>query len=326
MTARAFLKRTSLLGVWLLATTSLMSHAADVVYVGAAGDSSFAQQQTETAADFYGLKENVILFTNVTQLAAVVKAIRDPNTNAVVLTAEALPSLDMPQILAALRRKDAGNVSLLIAGINEHTHAELLKSWSGGAITGSAAFSFERGTGSYQFASVNGLTHELGGNALPMSRADVRYLVLDGTRSEWIMAASTDGRSLPVFARVRIGTQEIFFATENGPVEMPSGANPYQEARVFTSFAQQLIFLRYAGGERVWHSPGHYANLTIDDAWLREPYGFVNYKDLLGEMEQHNFHTTVAFVPWNFDRSQPAVVSLLQKHSDRFSLHPWKQS
>jgi peptidoglycan/xylan/chitin deacetylase (PgdA/CDA1 family) len=320
MMASAFTKRARLWGAWLLAATSLMSHAANVLYVGTAVDSSLAEQQTRTAADFYGLKENVILFRNLTQLPAIVKAARDYKTTALVLSAEALPSLDMPQILAALPRKDAGNVSLLIAGINEHTPAELLKRWSGGAITGCAVFSFVRGTGSYRFASVNGLTNELGGNTLPMSQADVRSLMLDGTRGEWIMAASTGGRSLPVFARVKIGTQEIFFATENGPVEMPSGADPYQQPRVFTSFAQQLIFLRYAGGERVWHSSGQYANLTIDDAWLREPYGFVNYRDLWKEMEQHNFHTTLAFVPWNYDRSEPAVVSLFQKHSDRFSI------
>ena len=37
-------------------------------------------------------------------------------------------------------------------------------------------------------------------------------------------------------------------------------------------------------------------------------------------MEQHNFHTTLAFVPWNFDRSQSATVSLLRTHLDRFSI------
>jgi hypothetical protein len=81
-----------------------------------------------------------------------------------------------------------------------------------------------------------------------------------------------------------------------------------------------MIFLRNAAGERAWHSPGHYANLTVDDIWLREPYGHVNYEQLLREMQLHNFHTTLAFIPWNFDRSQPAVVSLLQGHPDRFSI------
>lgn len=317
---RAFANRPPLIVVLFLATTCLNSHAADVVYVAKAGQLSSVQQETKTAADFYGLKENVILFTGSRELGTVVKAIRDHKTAAVVLTADVLPSLDRPQILAALRREDAGSVPLLIAGVDEHSNAELLKRWSGGGVTNCEASTIEKGTGAYQFASVKEVTYELGGSTLPMSTGEVRYLMLDGARTEWIVSVTTRIRSLPVFARVKIQAQEIFFATASGPLETPSGASPYQEPRVFASLAPQMIFLRYAGGEHAWHSPGRYANLTIDDAWLREPYGYVNYEALLGEMERHNFHSTIAFVPWNFDRSQPVVVSLFQKHGNRFSI------
>jgi len=320
MTTRAFRNRTTLLVVWLLAATCLNSHAADVVYVAKAGESSPVQQQTKTTADFYGLKDNVILLTGDGELDTVVNAIRDAKTIAVVLTTDVLPSLDKPKILASLRREDAASVPLLIAGIDEHTDAELLKRWSGGTITNCKASTIAEGTGTYQFASMKGVTSELGGNTLPMSPREVPYLTLDGAGAEWIMAVTASSLSLPVFARVKIESQEIFFATASGPVETPSGASPYQEPRVFASLAPQMIFLRYAGGEHAWHSPGRYANLTIDDAWLREPYGYVNYEALLGEMERHNFHSTIAFVPWNFDRSQSAVVSLFRKYGDRFSI------
>jgi len=46
----------------------------------------------------------------------------------------------------------------------------------------------------------------------------------------------------------------------------------------------------------------------------------VNYEELLKQAQLHNFHATVAFVPWNFDRSQPAMVSLFREHPDRFSV------
>jgi hypothetical protein len=89
---------------------------------------------------------------------------------------------------------------------------------------------------------------------------------------------------------------------------------------VFPSIAPILVFVRYASGEYAWHSVGHYANLTIDDPWLVEPYGNLNYGDLLKEMERFNFHTTIAFIPWNFDRSRPDVVSLFRDHPDRYSI------
>lgn len=315
-----FLNRAILLVVVFEAANCLDGHAANVVYVEKAQQKLLIQQQTKTAANFYGVGESVILVTGKGEQPTVIKAIRDPKTIAVVLTADVLPSLDGQQVLIAMRRKDAGNIPLLISGINAHTDAELLKRWSGGAITGCKASTMEKGSGSYTVSIMNGVTAELGGHTLPMNQGDVNYLILEGIRGERIIAAASGTRELPVFVRVRIGPQEIFFATANEPVEMPVGSGAYRELLEFASLAPQMMFLRYGGGERAWHSPGHYANLTIDDAWLREPYGYVNYEGLLGEMERHNFHTTIAFVPWNFDRSQPAVVSLFRTHGDRFSI------
>jgi hypothetical protein len=81
-----------------------------------------------------------------------------------------------------------------------------------------------------------------------------------------------------------------------------------------------MMFTKYCAGEQGWHAVHEYANLTIDDPWLRQPYGYVDYKGLLEEMERHGFHTTIAFIPWNYDRSDPGVVSLFQNHPDRFSI------
>jgi hypothetical protein len=46
----------------------------------------------------------------------------------------------------------------------------------------------------------------------------------------------------------------------------------------------------------------------------------VDYEKLLNEMDRHNFHTTIAFVPWNFDRSQPDMVALFRAREDRYSI------
>ena len=73
-------------------------------------------------------------------------------------------------------------------------------------------------------------------------------------------------------------------------------------------------------GERTWHPPGYFANLTIDDPWLKEPYGHLKYEGFLNEMEEANFHTTIAFIPWNYDRCEDKVASLFREHPDRFSV------
>jgi hypothetical protein len=81
-----------------------------------------------------------------------------------------------------------------------------------------------------------------------------------------------------------------------------------------------MMFLKYAAGERGWHAVHHYANLTIDDPRLQQPYGLLDYERLLSAMETHRYHTTIAFIPWNYDRSESRVISLIREHPDRFSI------
>lgn len=81
-----------------------------------------------------------------------------------------------------------------------------------------------------------------------------------------------------------------------------------------------LIFFKQEGREFCWHRKAITANLTIDDPWLVEPYGNLSYKALLEQMEKVNFHTTIAFVPWNYDRSHKEVVDLFLKHPGRYSI------
>lgn len=81
-----------------------------------------------------------------------------------------------------------------------------------------------------------------------------------------------------------------------------------------------IIAIKNSYGERIWHRKFNMANLTIDDPWLREPYGNLSYSALLAEMEKVNFHTTIAFVPWNYKRSESRVVDLFLKNRNRFSI------
>ena len=90
--------------------------------------------------------------------------------------------------------------------------------------------------------------------------------------------------------------------------------------RYFSQIVPIMMFVRYVGGDECWHRDTDYANLTIDDPSLTEPYGNLNFKKLLTEMEKYNFHTTIAFIPWNYDRSQPDVGKLFLDNPDRYSL------
>ena len=305
-----------LLVVTLLATAALNCRAAEVVFVGSSVTQSRVEKHAKIAATFYGLEERSLVLDEASESSTILKTLANRGTVAVILSADVLPFLDVQRIFVALKRKE-GSIPLLITGIDDHTRPELLKRWSAGAITRCDKLRIAKES-HYEVLDVDGVSLELAGSELPLNKDEISYLTLDGRHSGAILVAN--GIEHTVFTRVMNGTHEVFFATENGPDNVPIGPSPYNELLVFANLAPELMFLHHAGGVRIWHSPAHYANLTIDDAWLREPYGYVNYNGLLAEMQRHNFHTTIAFVPWNFDRSQPGVVSLFQKNQNRFSI------
>jgi len=62
------------------------------------------------------------------------------------------------------------------------------------------------------------------------------------------------------------------------------------------------------------------ACLIIDDPLLRPRYGCLNYKKVLQEMKEHNFFTEIAFIPWNYKRSDPKTVRVLADNQEYFGI------
>ncbi len=60
------------------------------------------------------------------------------------------------------------------------------------------------------------------------------------------------------------------------------------------------------------------ANLTIEDPCLTEPYDHVIYKGLMNEMGKENFHNTIAFIPWNYERNEDEVAAHFLDYPDSF--------
>lgn len=81
-----------------------------------------------------------------------------------------------------------------------------------------------------------------------------------------------------------------------------------------------LIFFSRVGGDRLWQGSALFANLTIDDPFLVEPYGRLSFEKLVHEMDAHRFHATISFIPRNFDRNEQNTVSLFRSRPDRFSI------
>src|SRR5690349_15667511 len=321
ISTKAFLRNWLLLFGLLLPLACQTAHAEDIIYFDANSAASYTRTQIELAADFFGLTHKIVLVDGNINQIAILKLIQRTDPFAVIISADALSSIAPEDFLAALKKSSATHaVAVMIAGVSERTDGALLKRWSGGEVSECRKIQLVPRTGLYRIAH-DETTAQLGGTELPLNQTTASYLIFENSdQPKSLMAIQSDRSTLPVFAKLNLGGQKIFFATATQPASILASSDPYREPEVFATLGPQLIFLRWAAGERAWHSPGRYANLTIDDVWLREPYGHLHYEALFGEMQQHNFHTTLAFVPWNFDRSQPGVASLIRLHSEKFSI------
>jgi hypothetical protein len=78
--------------------------------------------------------------------------------------------------------------------------------------------------------------------------------------------------------------------------------------------------LRHVFGEECYRPSEGHACVIVDDPLLRLNYGFLNFECLLGLMRQHNFNTTIAFIPHNFKRSSPRVAKMFRNNADRLAI------
>jgi hypothetical protein len=306
--------------LFLTLTLSLKCYSSEVVLLRSGGSPSREQRELELATQFYGLNLKIVI-AGANQTVFTPGDLRPETTMAVAIEADALAKVDQKALLRALRRGSEGSVPLLILGVTSETDRTLLSEWSG--ITAIEARSLDSPSGlRYVVGSESAVTRQLTGFEFPFPGDKTFYFHLaENSKAKVIMAVRKDHQFVPVFIEEDVQGQKIFLLCKTHP----SGDNAVDwisdnTEDAFEKIAAVMVFTKYSAGERGWHALHHYANLTIDDPWLREPYGNLSYEGLLKEMEKHNFHTTIAFIPWNYDRSEVDVVSLFRRHPDKFSI------
>jgi hypothetical protein len=88
----------------------------------------------------------------------------------------------------------------------------------------------------------------------------------------------------------------------------------------FSRLLPAAMFLRSGFKSRCWHSKHRFGNFIIDDPPLKRSYGYLNYRDLVSKMDQFDFASTIAFIPWNYRRIDQEVAQLFRERPDRLSL------
>jgi hypothetical protein len=90
--------------------------------------------------------------------------------------------------------------------------------------------------------------------------------------------------------------------------------------RFFSALVPLMMFIGCASGNGSWHNDSPSACFIVDDPLLRRQYGFLDYQKLSELMDRECFSTSIAFIPWNYRRSDPRVAELLASRPLTYSL------
>ena len=296
---------------------------ADAVLLHTPHASASEEEAIRKVADLYGLTIHTVDVSDRSTIGAAISKLRQPGTFAVLISADALSKLDRKSIQTALHRSNGSNVPVFIFGIEAGDEPSALASWSGGEIRGCSLSEPNYRPEALEVGNVPTLTRMLAGLKLPAVAVPECTIHFEPRPAIEVVLATPgeDGtHGAPVLLRERNEAGEVFFAPKMKSFDATWIGNPKGLSKAFSSLASYILFLSYAAGSYAWQSDGQYANLTIDDPWLTQPYGHLDYYALLAEMKKHNFHTTIAFVPWNFDRSESGLTALFRENPKCFSI------
>jgi hypothetical protein len=124
----------------------------------------------------------------------------------------------------------------------------------------------------------------------------------------------------PFMAAVKLEGTEILFVASEDVADLNAEVGDAPLAEYFSRLVPHAMALRYAAGDECWRPGKPHASIIIDDPLLRKSYGFLNFESLLRLAEQHNFHTTIAFIPHNFRRNSSQITRLFQENAARLSI------
>lgn len=84
----------------------------------------------------------------------------------------------------------------------------------------------------------------------------------------------------------------------------------------FPAFIPYAMFFKYAFNIKYQSA----ACLVIDDPCLWTQYGLIDFMKAVNLVRAENFSITVAFIPWNHNRSQRKLINLFANNQDKLSI------
>ncbi|QOG22570.1 MULTISPECIES: hypothetical protein [Bradyrhizobium] len=124
-----------------------------------------------------------------------------------------------------------------------------------------------------------------------------------------------------LFAGLTHSGLRFFADASRAMVDIHERAASYFDVKKrFAGAVPIVMYLRSAFRDVCWIPPETNACLTIDDPLLRPRYGFLDFDELLQLANKQRFATTLAFIPWNWRRTNRDTVVAFRQNSGKLSV------
>ncbi|MDH2403169.1 hypothetical protein QCM77_24915 [Bradyrhizobium sp. SSUT18] len=152
---------------------------------------------------------------------------------------------------------------------------------------------------------------------LESGAADAALVIRHGAELQSIVAAS-EGHLFAEFAHSGV---RFFVDASLAMVDIRERAATYFDVKKrFAGAVPIVMYLKWSFRDVCWTTSEINACLTIDDPLLRPRYGFLDFGELLQLANKHTFATTLAFIPWNWHRTNRDTIAAFRQNSVKLSV------
>ena len=124
-----------------------------------------------------------------------------------------------------------------------------------------------------------------------------------------------------VFFGVTFAGVRFYLSASRRTIDIGALAPEYFDVKKsFCESVPLVFYLKWAFRGASFGQSEINASLIVDDPPLKRRYGFLNFSEALDLMDRHNFATTIAFIPWNWRRTDPRTLRLFQTRPERLSV------
>ena len=151
-----------------------------------------------------------------------------------------------------------------------------------------------------------------------LGEADLRFGLTAKNEGFEAIITTSDGQ---VFVRAVCQGLPFYLNVSSKTVDISSPSERHFDVnKHFCSAVPITMYLKWAFRDVCWNSQSTSACLIIDDPPLKPRYGFLRFREMSQLMDTQKFTTTVAFIPWNWQRTNRHTVDLFRRRPKSLSI------